>query len=148
LIRRLPLILVCAAMVAVGFGCGSDDSDDEAATPRPCEGAPPTAPPGSDADAAREAVVAYFLTCDPVACTEAVTKRHIQADYGGSIARCEEVRSNNKLTRRDFTLAGDPQVDGDEAEVGGQVKVTGETFVVELKLVGGAWKIDRLRDTQ
>ena len=144
---RLPLILVCAAMVAVGLGCGSDDdSDDGSAAAQPCQEAAP-APTGTDAAAAREAVIAYFLTCDPVACTEAVTKHHIQADYGGSIARCEEVRSNNKLTRDDFTVAGDPQVTGDEAEVGGQVKVTGETFVVELKLVDGVWKIDRLRDT-
>ncbi len=50
------------------------------------------------------------------------------------------MRRNNRLARDDLTIAGDAQVSGSEAEVRGQVLLTGETFVVELKNVDGSWR--------
>ena len=34
---------------------------------------------------------------------------------------------------------------GNEATLEGQVLITGETFVIELKQVDGSWKVDRIR---
>lgn len=93
-------------------------------------------------------MVAYFLSCDPASCTEDATKNHIRADYGGDVAKCEEVRRNNGLAADDFRVAGDAQVSGSTANVRGQVLVTGEIFDVTLKKVDGAWKIDRIRGSQ
>ena len=143
--RHLPLILAVGAMLLVGIGCGGDDSPDgPPASARPCQ----PLDPSTDTSTPEGATVAYFLTCDPAACTEDATKNHIRADYGGSLARCEEVRRNNRIARDDLTIAGDALVKGTEAEVRGQVQITGETFVVELENVDGAWKIDRIRDSQ
>jgi hypothetical protein len=142
---RLSLILAVGAMLLVGIGCGGDDSPDTPpSSARPCQ----PLGPGADTSTPEGATIAYFLSCDPAVCTEDATKNHIKADYGGSIARCEEVRRNNRLARNDVTIAGDALVSGNEAEVRGQVLVTGETFVVELENVDGSWKIDRIRGSQ
>jgi hypothetical protein len=93
-------------------------------------------------------VIAYFLSCDPAACTEDATKNHIRRDYAGHLASCEEVRRNNKLVRDHFTVSGDVDVSGDEADVHGEILLTGETFEVKLAKVDGSWKIDRIRGSQ
>ena len=151
MLLRPPLMLITGLLLLlVGAGCGGGDDapDADSSKPRPCQTERTGAHPGPSADAARAAVLAYFLSCDPASCTEEATKHHIRADYGGDLSRCETVRRNNKLTSEDFTLAGDATVSGNTAEVDGQVLLTGETFVVELKLVDGSWKIDRIRDSQ
>jgi hypothetical protein len=147
---RLPPILTVAVVSLVGIGCGGDDdsSDSAADAPKPCQRETFPAPVGNDAFSARQAAVAYFLSCDPNACTAGATKNHIRADYGGSLSRCETVRRNNRLSPDDVKIAGDAKVDGPEAEVRGQVLITGETFVIELKEVDGSWKVDRIRGSQ
>ena len=141
---RRWLILTVGAMLLAAIGCGGDDSPDRPPSSlQPCQ-----TEPREDASTPEGATTAYFLTCDPAACTEDATKNHIRLDYGGSLSRCETVRRNNRLARDDLTIAGDAQVSGDEAEVRGQVLLTGETFVVDLVKVGGAWKIDRIHGSQ
>ena len=143
------LILAIGAIALVGLGCGGDDSSDTpSSSAEPCQTESSGAHPGTGAAAARTTALAYFLSCDPAACTEEATKNHIRVDYGGDLARCEAVRRSNKLTTDDFTFAGDAKVSGKQAEVRGQVLVTGETFVIELKTVDGSWKIDRIRGSQ
>ena len=138
------------AAVAVGFagiGCGDDDSDS-ASDPIRDEPAP-SAPAGSDAAEAREAGIAYFLSKDPEACTEDVTENHIKVDFKGDLEQCEAVRRNNNLVRSDFTVAGEADITGNTvAKLRGQVLITGEKFVLELKKVDGEWKVDRIRGSQ
>jgi hypothetical protein len=145
---RLPLLLVIAAIAIAVTGCGGDDPPDAEPSAQPCQTEFSSEPAGTDADAARRAAIAYFLTCDPAACTEDVTENHIRADYGGDLARCETVRRNNKLAPADLRTSSQATVRGNEATLEGQVLVTGETFVVKLKLVDGSWKVDRIRGSQ
>jgi hypothetical protein len=145
---RLLLILVVGAVGLAGMACGDDDASDETGpSAKPCQADPPDHV-GTDADAARRAAIAYFLTCDPAACTEDATENHIRADYDGDLAQCETVRRNNRLTPKDIRTASQAKVTGSDATLEGQVLVTGETFVVELKLVDGSWKVDRIRGSQ
>jgi hypothetical protein len=146
---RLPLVITVAAISCVATGCGEDDSPDTSqVSAQPCQTEPTGQHAGADAAAARAAAIAYFLTCDPAACTEDATKNHIRADYDGDLAQCETVRRNNKLTRDDLRTASQATVTGSDATLEGQVLITGETFVVELKLVDGSWKVDRIRGSQ
>jgi hypothetical protein len=145
-LQRLSLTLAVGALTLVGLGCGDDDDSVEPpASARSCQTEPNGKQAGSDAAAAKEAAVAYFLSCDPESCTEDATERHIKLDYRGDLALCEEVRSNNKLASDDIRTASQAKVTGDEATLEGQVLVTGETFVVVLKKVDGSWKVDRIR---
>jgi hypothetical protein len=141
---RPSLILAVGAILLAGIGCGDDDSSDKRSSPGVTELS------GADAnsDPARYAAIAYFLSRDPAACTEDATKHHIKADYGGHLTQCEAVRSNNTLTRDDFSVADRAKITGNEATLKGRVLLTGERFVVELKKVDGSWKIDRLRGSQ
>ena len=148
---RLPLILAVAATALLGAGCGGDDetsSDTGPSSAGTCQKETFPAPVGNDAFSARQAAVAYFLSCDPNACTVGATRNHVRVDYRGSLERCKTVRRNNRLTPDDVKFAGDAQVDGGTAEVRGQVLITGETFVIELKEVDGSWKVDRIRGSQ
>ncbi len=143
----LLLVLVFAALALAAPGCGGNDPSDESEpSAQRCETQPAT-PTRSDAAAARGAAVAYFLSCDPAACTENATKNHIRVDYDGDLAQCETVRRNNQLTPEDVRTVP-ARVTGREATVQGQVLVTGETFTVELELIDGSWKIDRIRGSQ
>jgi hypothetical protein len=142
---RLPLMLAVGTLMLVGAGCGDDDSDEPAASAQPCQTKPADDQAGGDAAAAKEAAIAYFLSCDPKACSEDATEHHINADYHGDLALCEEVRKNNKLASDDIRTSTQAKVTGDEATLEGQVLVTGETFVIDLKKVDGSWKVDRIR---
>jgi hypothetical protein len=146
----LLLVLALAASTLVGVGCGDDDdsSDEPAASTQPCQTGPAGDQTGTSAAAAKQAAIAYFLSCDPESCTEDVTEHHVRVDYGGDLARCEEVRRNNQIASDDVRTPGRAKVTGDTATVEGRVLVTGEAFVIKLKNVDGSWKVDRIRGSQ
>jgi hypothetical protein len=139
------------ASLLIGSGCSGDDDDASTTQPasaQPCQTESAAPPTGSGAAAAKQVALAYFLSCEPESCTEYATEHHIEADYGGDLARCQEVRSNNSLAADDVRTASRAKVNGNEATLKGRVLVTGETFVVELKNVDGSWKVDRIRGSQ
>ena len=134
-------------MSLFGIGCGDDD-DSPRSSAEACRAQLSGEHATTDAGEARQAGIAYFLSCDPASCTEDATEHLIEADYGGSLAQCEAVRRNNQLAKDDISFNSQAEVTGSSATLGGRVLVTDERFKITLRKVEGSWKVDRIRGSQ